>query len=214
VSLLFVYQNHSGSLANGASGYEVSVDLPASYMYNLTGVDFYYFGQGHSYGCVPVFSQPGGTLNPAYYIYRGSTRPYIQFFDNVVGWHDLYPMDRFFDERGMGQPRGASSYALASKSETGAFTPHVSNPVSFRLINRPATYYTTVSWTGFYFALADECFLAPAAPAAYVGMGEGGVWSLVGAPNTSGTSTDTSGSLDTLPNGAPLAGRNRVQLIS
>lgn len=206
-----MYENHSGSLANNAAGYEVAVNLPASFMYNLAGTAQQDFGTYLSFGCIPYFNQPGGNLAPAYWIYRGSTYPYIQLFDDAIGWFNFWPLANQFSERGMGLPRIASSYANASLATSGfKRSLFLTNPVRFRISNAFFTHADTVLWNGLYFAIADECRLAPSAPAAYIGTGEGGSWSLVGAPNISGTTLV----FNTLPSGAPLAGRNRVQLIS
>lgn len=202
----YVYENHSGSLPVGAVGYEVSVDLPASYLYNLT----YYTDLGGLFGaftssCWAYFPQPGGTYEPADLIYRGSADASVQLFDNVYGWFNYKSLSDLFRERGMGLPFNPF-YLPATTGGRAKLS--ITNPVRFRIYNRPLGLGHTVSWTGLYFALSDECHLPLAAPEAFVGVGEGGSWSMVGAPSTFGSGGNT------LPNGAPLSGRNRVQLLS
>ena len=198
---MYPYLNHSGSLTQNTVGYEVSVPFPASNLYNLG----YTIGNGNGF-CLYQPVNRGGSIS---YLRQGSYHPRVQIYDQQRGWRDFQAVDAFIGSGSLGGQGQGQLFISPAAPYT------VTSPVSFRI----SYFYEfpgapTVSWTGLNVGFSDACYLPPASPAAVVGTGECGAWSLVGAPNTSGTVLDTTGTLDTLPNGAPLGSRNRVQLIS
>lgn len=203
MGVFYVYEDHSGSIDMNQTGYEVAVNMPASYLYNFA----YDYPDGvHHATCRFVAIPQGGVLSPAGAVGR-TYAPQIQFYDDVYGWGEINRMTDFIDHD-PGGTRDDSIYGLASDFKTR--TLNVSNPVRFRIRASTAAFtgVPTVSWSGLYVGYSDECHLEPSAPAAVVGTGDVGAWTMLASPVIQGAAPP-----NTLPNGAPLAGRNRVQLI-
>lgn len=200
MTVVYPYLDFGGSLSPGRSGYERSIGLPAGVKYNL------FFIEGNQ-ASVCLF-QPvnrGGDYSPHSARNHGA-QPRIEIYENVYGW---VPFVRIIDLCGAFQP--TSSLGFAGTTSVGFAVPptgiNISNPANFR-VNYPGSpqFDVTMSWSGVNLGLSDTCQLL-STPTEIVGVGELGTWTSVGAPVSQANRP-------TLPNGGPLAGRNRAQIIA
>lgn len=211
---VYPYLDHSGSLAPGTSGYETTLQVPASVMFNL----FYDFSQDLTsatpYGNGKCYWQPDQAPYDSDYSPHSNrnngNQPQIDIWDSVHGWIGF---TRIIDLCGAYRPTSSKAFygltVTSSASPNGSYF-HINNPTRWRIsYPSPAPWLDpTVSWVHVNLGLSDQCFLAPPTnPQAAGGYFEGTI------PLKAGAVTPFV-SAGTLPNGAPLAGRNRVQLIS
>lgn len=195
----YAYLDHSGSLSPGEIGYEVTVPMLASVFYNF-GYDF---PEGGGSGiCYFQPEQRMGDYSP--HSFRGSgSLLKIQYFDATNGWTNLRNL---IDFQGAFQPTSQLGFQGTTSSSAG-FNMNPVNPPQFR-IAYAASPGPTVSWSDLNVGFSDTCFLAPPTdPQTAAGYFEGTVFLKSGFTTPAAVG-------QTLPNGAPLAGRNRVQLIS
>lgn len=204
MTVIYPYLDFSGGLSPGQTGYEVSVGLPASVMYNL----FYREGNTASV-CLFQPVDRGADYSPHSARNHGA-QPTIEIYENVYGW---VPFIRIIDLCGAFQP--TASFGFAGTGTKGFAVPptgiNISNPVRFRVSYQGSPQFdVAMSWSHVNLGLSDQCQLATLPSATnVVGSGNYGLaaWTSVGAPVSVIPHP-------TLPNNAPLAGRNRVQLIS
>jgi hypothetical protein len=193
-------------MAPAQSGYEVTVDLPPSVAYNLFFIDPNAYISGTATACYYQPVHRGGDYSP-HSARNGNYKLQIEIYEAVYGF---VPIVRLIDLCAAYQPtsvlgyRGTVSYAYAVPP-TGITIP---NPARFRIAYHSSFPWLdpAFSWTGVNLGLSDTCQIVRS-PTNIVGHGDGGVWTAVGAPAFAITHP-------TLPTGGPLAGRNRVQLIS
>lgn len=216
----YAYQDHSGSIGPGQSKYETSVQFPASVFANFlyddsnsvftnTAVCFYQptNREGDWYAIPGYDTQGGHDIR----IRNGTsgTVTYVQFWDDQRGWLNLALLYYFL---GAYRPSSNLSFQGTHKASL-SYRPgelHISNPMRFR-INFPGQidpwYWPAWGWTGLNVGWTDTCRIVTTS-SAIVGYGDGvRSWTTVGSPTVQAFHP-------ALPNDAPLAGRNRVQIIS
>jgi hypothetical protein len=209
---VYPYLDHSGTLAAGQTGYETTLELPASVMYNFFGYEHLPPGPLTVYQDVwhVCYWQPDSPPYESDYSPHSNrnngNQPTIQVFDSVRGWLDFI---RIIDLCAAYRP--TSSYGYYGLGH--AFFPappgsyHIENPTRWRITRRGLPWLEPVmSWVHVNLGLSDQCRSPePAQPEVHLGYAETTLFLDSRAPRQR--------DLGRLPNGAPLAGRNRVQLI-
>jgi hypothetical protein len=194
---IYAYLDDSGSLAVNTAGYEVTLEMPASNFYNFA----YYNPDDAAPASAWCMFQPGnygGSIEPS--IAYGNYRPAVQIYDAVYGWRTFRNVENFVTRRG---PLAGYGNSLSSVSGP-PFT--INYPPRLRIAYIGYLAGPTVSWTGLNVGFDDVCFTPPPEqPEVHLGYAETTLFL--------DTRTPRQGGLGRLPNGAPLAGRNRVQLI-
>lgn len=198
MTVAYAYRDHSGSLASGQIGYEVTAAFPASAFFNF-GYDF---PEGGGSGI--CYYQPEhrlGDYSP--HSFRGSSSLLkIQYFDSTRGWTNLRNL---IDFQGAYQPTSTLGYLGTTSSAVG-FDMNPANPPRFRIAYASEPGQPAVSWSRLNVGVSDTCWSpVPTAPEVHIGYAETTLFIDASAFRRS---------VDSLPNGAPLAGRNRVQVIS